>query len=48
MTYVFGCIKIRKKDKLLLSKHGLNTKLKIPPIIPIIPIFQVWEKNELV
>ena len=30
MTYVFGCIKIRKKDKLLLSKHGLNTKLKIP------------------
>ena len=30
MTYVFGCIKIPKRDKLLLSKHGLNTKLKIP------------------
>ena len=29
-TYVFGCIKIRKKVKPLLWKHGLNKKLKIP------------------
>ena len=30
MTYVFGGIKIRKKVKSLLWKHGLNKKLKIP------------------
>ena len=30
MTYVFGGIKIRKKVKSMLWKHGLNKKLKIP------------------
>ena len=41
----FGSTKIRKKDKLLFSKHGLNAKLKIPQ--KLVELFQFFQSRKL-